>query len=223
MRRKYAEFLKKLPNFAALSRARTQDVFRAWQGLGYNRRALFLSRLAKEVTRDFGGHLPRERDALLRLPGVGSSTAGAIAAFAFGKAEPFIETNIRRTYIHFFFPRRRGISDAKLMPLIEATLDCRDPRRWYYALMDYGAMLGVKAKENPNRRSSHYKKQAPFRGSNRELRGKILRLLVSKKAATESQIRKVLGNSSGDVSRALRGLLVEGFIKQKARNYSVVE
>ena len=99
----YEKFIKEFPNFVALSRARRSEVLGIWQGLGYNRRALALHKLARIVVRDHGGKLPRERMALDALPGIGPYTAGAIRAFTWNESEIFIETNIRRVFIHFFF------------------------------------------------------------------------------------------------------------------------
>ena len=77
----------------------------------------------------------------MKLPGIGKATASAIAAFAFNEPSVFIETNIRRVFIHFFFGDRENVHDAEILPLIAKTVDKSDPRQWYYALMDYGAML----------------------------------------------------------------------------------
>ena len=99
----------------------------------------------------------------------------------------FIETNIRSVFIHFFFSSLPGqesswagrlIHDQEIFPLIEKTLDAKNPREWYWALMDYGTMLKEKYK-NPNKKSVHYHIQTPFKGSNREVRGKILKQLIN--------------------------------------------
>src|SRR5271155_820779 len=74
----YPRFIKKFPNFRALARARTSDVLRAWQGMGYNRRALALQRLARIVNDQYHGKLPRERAALEALPGIGKATDGSL-------------------------------------------------------------------------------------------------------------------------------------------------
>ena len=129
--RKFDPFIKKFPSFAALAKASTLEVLKEWQGLGYNRRGLNLHRLAKIVTEKYGGNLPKTYDELLDLPGIGPNTAGSILAFAFNIPRPFIETNIRSVYIHFFFPeveKREGrrackkIKDDQLFPFIEKTL-----------------------------------------------------------------------------------------------------
>ena len=222
----YENFIKKFPNFENLARAKTADVLRVWQGLGYNRRALALQKLAREVVKKYNGQLPRDREALESLPGIGPYTAGAIRAFAFNEPEIFIETNIRRVFIHFFFPRRKNVTDVAIRRYIERTLDRKSPRDWYYALMDYGAMLGVTARvgesnrkiaENPNRRSVHYIRQSKFTGSDREIRGKILReVLTKKKIAAQTLYKEVaqeLAQPKARVSTILRALAQEGFLK----------
>src|SRR5437868_6093663 len=85
---KYKEFLKEFPTLRALADASPRQVLKAWQGLGYNRRALSLHALANEVRVTHKGILPHDREALLALPGIGQSTAGALLAFAFGEGVP---------------------------------------------------------------------------------------------------------------------------------------
>ena len=219
----YERFTKKFPDLATLARSKQSEVLRAWQGLGYNRRALSLWRLAKIVVRDHRGKLPRARVALEALPGIGPYTAGAVRAFAWGEPEIFIETNIRRVFIHFFFPRRRGVSDKELVPLIEKTLNRKDPRAWYAALMDYGAMLGTVAKsgKNPNRRSAHYVRQAKFSGSDRELRGKILHLVLARKKMKLDEVAAVIPVPRARIAKIATVLSREGFFKNKAETFSL--
>jgi len=139
----YGKFLKKFPDFRALAWARQGDVLKVWQGLGYNRRAMFLKRSAEIVVAQHAGRLPRARAALEQLPGVGKGTSGSLMAFAFNKPELFIETNIRRVFIHFFFPKRRKVTDVELARYIEKSIDRKNPREWYWALMDYGAAMSA--------------------------------------------------------------------------------
>jgi A/G-specific adenine glycosylase len=103
---KYPEFLGAFPTVESLAKAPLSDVLRVWQGMGYNRRGLALKRMAEKVVTDFKGKIPRERHELESLPGIGVYTAGAVRAFAFNEPEVFIETNIRRIYIHHFFSNR---------------------------------------------------------------------------------------------------------------------
>jgi A/G-specific adenine glycosylase len=196
---KYAEWMVAFPNFEALADASVAEVLQLWSGLGYNRRALNLHKLAQIVVRDYGGKLPEQPSELIKLPGIGAGTAGSIAAFAFNAPVVFIETNIRRVFLHHFSPviarskvtkqSHRGdshaplamtdkIGDKELLPLVEAALDRGNPREWYYALMDYGTYLAGQV-PNPNRQSKHYAKQSRFEGSDRQVRGEILRQLLA--------------------------------------------
>jgi A/G-specific adenine glycosylase len=170
---KYVEFLEVFPTVFELAAAPLSDVLQVWQGLGYNRRAIFLKRCAEEIVTCYGGDFPRSVAELQSLPGIGPYTARAVAAFAFGIAEPLIETNIRTVYIHFFFHGGAAVNDREIMPLIEATLDQENPREWYYALMDYGGML-KQTLPNPGRRSRHHTQQSRFEGSKRQQRSRIL-------------------------------------------------
>ncbi len=131
---KYKHFIKQFPTFAALARAKQKDVLIAWQGLGYNRRALNLKRTAESVWNTHNGRLPKETNVLIALPGIGSYTAGAIRAFAWNLPSTVIETNIRTVYLHHFFPTQKKVSDKTLLPLIEKTSDTKNPRECSYGL-----------------------------------------------------------------------------------------
>jgi A/G-specific adenine glycosylase len=213
VRVKYEEFIARFPDWNALSRAPLPSVLKVWKGLGYNRRALALQRTARIVAKDLGGELSDDTDALLALPGIGKGTAGAILAFAFNKPVTFIETNIRRVFIHEFFPFHSHVSDEQLMPLIEAARSRRASREWYYALMDYGVRLS-KLPENANRRSKTYRRQSKFPGSNRELRSRILELVLAK----ERRLSALPGLIRTDRTRTLslaKALEQEGFITRR--------
>ena len=215
----YEKFIKRFPGFRALAQAKTSDVLKAWQGLGYNRRAIFLKRSAEIIIERYDGHLPRERAALEELPGIGKGTSGSLMAFAFNAPEIFIETNIRRVFIHFFFPRRRKVTDAELERYIERSVDRKNPREWYWALMDYGAAMPAAPalRANPNRRSAHYKKQSLFSGSDRELRGKIMRSTLSQKKNKMSakELLKELAVPRERFIDIIKNLIKEGFIVKR--------
>lgn len=219
---KYAEFLDLFPDVWTLADSSTGAVLSAWQGLGYNRRGLALQRTARQVVSVYDGVLPRSQKGLRALPGIGPATAGAIAAFAYGQAVPYIETNIRAAFIHHFFPDRLDVSDHEILPLVEATLDQEDPRTWYYALMDYGSWL-KRSGSNPSRRSRHHVRQTPYAGSRRQLRAQILRLFLalqedSAPSATMTAAQATLllrGWEEGQVDAALSLLADEGFLKNE--------
>ena len=127
---KYDPFLQAFPDVWSLARAPLRDIMAAWQGLGYNRRALALQRIARRLTVDFDGRLPDSVDTLCTFPGIGEATAGALAAFAFNQPVVFIETNIRRVFIHCFFPGQSRVRDREILPLVDQTLDRLQPRPW---------------------------------------------------------------------------------------------
>jgi len=174
---KYEEFVRLFPDAATLAAASLHDVLSAWQGLGYNRRALALKQSAERIVTLHGGIVPRDEESLVSLPGVGPATACAVRVFAFNEPVILIETNIRAVFIHHFPPQEESVADSNLRPLIEKTLDRNNPRRWYNALMDYGTFL-KKAHANPARKSAHHRRQSPFEGSVRQVRGAILRLIL---------------------------------------------
>ena len=220
VRGKYAEFLAAFPDPAALAAATLQEVLALWQGLGYNRRGMALKRAAEEIVARFGGVVPDSPEELRSLPGIGPYTAGAVAAFAFGRPETFIETNIRTVYLHLLFAGRHGIPDREILPLVGATLDRERPREWYYALMDYGALL-KQGSANPGRRSAHHVRQSPFKGSNREVRSRLLRAILAGGRVTEEEL---ITGGAGDghrVRKNLAELQREGFIAETAEGYVI--
>jgi A/G-specific adenine glycosylase len=217
---KFPEFLEAYPDFNALSQAPLPRLLGIWQGMGYNRRALALKALAQKVIAEHHGRLPHEPEELLALPGIGPYTAGAIAAFAFNKPVVFMDTNIRRVYIHEFFYDRNSIHDDEILPLLEMTMDAEHPRKWYNALMDYGAML-KKELLNPNRRSAHYVRQSPFENSNRQVRGDILKALVAESTLSAAQIVKRTSGKPDRVKTNLQVLEEEGFIRKRGSRYSI--
>ncbi len=217
----YETFLRKFPTIKALARAPLADVLRAWQGLGYNRRALMLKRAAEHTVRVYGGRLPQDARLLDDLPGIGINTAGAIVAFAFNTPSVFIETNIRRVFIHFFFPNKRKVHDRDILNLVEKTLDRKNPRAWYYALMDYGAYLGREMKENPNRRSRSYAHQSRFEGSDRQVRARIIRLVLEKKSMTLCDLTTRLAEQPARVRRIVTALEKETFIKKMGDRFVI--
>ena len=209
---KYPEFLSQFPDIGAVARAPLQEVLRVWQGLGYNRRALALHRTARRIVEEFHGEIPLHRASLDTFPGIGSATAAAIVVFSTNRAEVFIETNIRRVYIHIFFQDAEMVHDREIVSVLERTLDRGHPRRFYYALMDFGEYLYYTLKDNPNRRSASYHRQTPFEGSDRQVRGFILRHLLGNGEIDEGWLRDRLPVDPERLERILGGLEKEGFI-----------
>ena len=217
---KFQEFVERFPNFESLSRASAADVLGAWQGLGYNRRAIALHSIAQTVCSTFDGHLPQEKAELLALPGVGPYTAAALRVFAFDLPEVLLETNIRTVYLHEFFPGTAAVRDSDILPLIEATVDRARPREWYQALMDYGAML--KETGNPSRRSAHHRPQSLFKGSRRQARGIILRTLLAEGPVPADQLASRIAGWDGRFAEALETLKRDGFVVEADSVLSII-
>jgi len=220
--KKFPEFISIFPDFGALAAAPLADILAVWQGMGYNRRAIALQKCAILVMKDYQGHLPDNVETLETFPGIGRATAGSIAAFAFNMPVVFIETNIRRVFIHFFFPGSATVGDAEILPLVEQTVYRKNPRVWYWALMDLGTAL-KKTVPNPNRRSVHYSRQSPFEGSDRKIRGLILKLLLKQQFLEEVEIIGCIAEDPHRVQRMLGALEEEGFIQRRNNGFVPAE
>ena len=217
---KFLQFTLKFPSFLDLARAPLEEVLKVWKGLGYNRRAIALKKISEIIIRDYKGKLPNSIEILKSFPQIGHNTASSIVAFAFNKPTVFIETNIRRVYIYFFYLDKVKVKDTEILSLVEKTLDKNNPREWYYALMDYGVML-KKSHPELNKKSIHYKKQKPFKGSSREIRGKILDILLEYPDLTENEIIERLNTEPERIIKIIQQLTKEGFIKKYKTRYRI--
>ncbi len=187
----WARFLDLFPTIDALASAETPLVLEMWQGLGYNRRALALKRCAEVCSRDYGGILPRSREELVALPGIGPATAGGILAFAYNEPGVYLETNVRTVFLHELFPDRDQVPDKEIAPHVERTCSLDDPRGWYYALLDYGNFL-KSTLPNPSRRSKHHSRQSTFEGSRRQKRAELVRVLLAQRDVSLDDLQAAL-------------------------------
>ena len=209
---KFEEFINALPTFESLAQAPFFVVLGLWKGLGYNRRAQWLQQSAQRVMSEFNGLLPSDPVVLESFKGIGYNTARSISTFAFNLPHVFIETNIRAVFIHHFFSEREKIADKELLSLIEETLDKKDPRQWFYALMDYGVYL-KKKHQNPSRRSKHYTRQSKFEGSDRQIRGQILEKLLQYGSLNHEGFYDLIMSDSARIDIILEQLAAENLIK----------
>ena len=210
---KFAAFTAMFGSFDELAAAPVQAVLKEWVGLGYNRRALALHGIAQKIVHEYGGILPNDVEVLRTFKGLGHATASSIVAFAYNKPTVFIETNIRAVFIHTFYPQLDEVHDKELMPLIDLAVDMHNPREWYYALMDYGVHL-KKLHKNPSRKSRHHTVQSKFEGSDRQIRGAIVRTCTQDTVLSLSQLKLLLPFDVDRIEQQYNALVKEGFISK---------
>jgi A/G-specific adenine glycosylase len=185
----FERFLGRYPTLRDLALAPRDDVVRSWAGLGYNRRAVALSEMARSLVDDHRGLVPRDPELLRRLPGIGAYTAAAVASLAFGEPVAALDTNVRRIVARVWTGRDAGdVAPADLRERAESWLDRDDPATWNQALMDLGReicrprprcdvcpiafgcrFLAEGAMPSPARRG-----QGRFEGSSRQARGAVV-------------------------------------------------
>ena len=222
VRKKYDEFLKAFPDVATLARASRADVLRVWSGLGYNRRALYLHECAKTIVKDHAGKFPNTYDALIALPGIGRSTAGALLAFVFDRDVPMIDTNIRRILVRIFYKGKNMPNDKALYEFASDLIPKGRGRVWNYALLDIGATLcrarghslSCPLMQLHGRVGDFvYKKpQQKFLGSRRYFRGQLLRMLVEQKSVSMAQAERELKLSESELHEVIEALKSERII-----------
>ncbi len=214
---KYHAFLALFPDVSALAQATPAQVLKAWQGMGYNRRALYLKKTAEVVATTYKGIFPKSELELLRLPGVGKYTARAIMVFAFRQNVSMIDTNIRQIIVHFFFdglPQKE--KDVELYADLLVPLD--QSWEWHQALMDFGSL------EMPNlrpRKTGQKKKNTlPFKETDRYFRGRIVDALREKSWKEQTLIAHMsefYEKPEAFIERIIEGLLHDGLIT-RAKN-----
>jgi A/G-specific adenine glycosylase len=140
----YVRFIRKFPSVRALARARLQTVLKHWEGLGYYSRARNFHRAAGMVLKQWRGRIPGTPERLESLPGVGRSTAGAIASIAFGRPAPILDGNVKRVLCRLFAvtddPKRPDVKN-RLWERSGRLLPADDPGSFNQALMDLGATV----------------------------------------------------------------------------------
>jgi len=145
----YRRFLERFPDIATLAGAPQDEVLRLWSGLGYYSRARNLQRAAQLLAERHGGAFPRALEKIEALPGIGRSTAAAIAAFAYGTRAPILDGNVKRVLARHFavagFPGEKFVEN-RLWQLAEEQLPARAAGRYTQAMMDLGATLCTRAK-----------------------------------------------------------------------------
>lgn len=209
-------FIEKFPTFNALSQAPQSAILESWSGLGYNRRAMYLHQGAKVITEEYKELIPSCVKTLKKIKGIGEYTASALITYSYNIPTIFVETNIRTVCFSIFeqYFNEEKISDKNLIKLIQQIIDRENPREWYYAMMDLGTELKKILPQFHLKKSSSYQKQSLFRGSIREIRGKIIKFLT--KNNQQKVIRKEVELLCKDprVDTCITNLIKEGLIEE---------
>jgi A/G-specific adenine glycosylase len=218
---KFPTFICRFPTIQDLAAAQLGEVLEVWSGLGYNRRAKFLWQAAQTVVNDYNGELPYSPKELVKLPGIGLNTAGAILAYAYNEPAVFIETNIRTVFIHHFFDDNiDAVSDAELREIVAAALPLENPREWYWALMDYGTELKASVGGQLHRVKNH-RPQSTFKGSRREVRGQVIKLLIEHRHIRKEDLAGLVPDDRLD--EVCESLVAEGMIARRADEFYLTD
>jgi A/G-specific adenine glycosylase len=194
---RYEEFIAALPTPTACAQAARGDVIRLWDGLGYYRRAVHLHEAAGMVVRDHDGEVPGDLAALLALPGVGPYTARAVLSLAFGRDVGVLDTNVGRVLARAVVGQQMRPADAQR--IADELVPAGRARDWNQAMMDFGATVCQKRRPRCGQCPAQHlcawvsagppypdpaegsagvsTRQAPFVGSDREGRGRLVRAL----------------------------------------------
>ncbi|MDK8625965.1 A/G-specific adenine glycosylase [Corynebacterium appendicis] len=240
----WEEWIARWPTPADLAAAPTDAVLRAWGTLGYPRRALRLKECAQTLVDAWDGAVPRSVDSLLALPGIGDYTARAVAAFAYGAAVPVVDTNVRRVYARAVLgrpvarPQKAELAwVAELLPDASASGAPANPEAAVFSagLMELGALVCTATSpacgECPLRDDCAWlaagspaptadelarRKVQKFEGTDRQVRGKIMKVLREADAPVPQSAIDVVWPDDAQRSRALYSLLEDGLAAQDA-------
>ena len=211
----YHKWIKRWPTITDLSGANFQEVLLNWMGLGYNRRSRYLHESSKIIVEEYDGDILLAMHTYQNLPGIGKYTARAVRIFAGNEDIATVDTNIRRILIQLF-DLPITISDKKLFEIAEKCVPKGKSCIWHNALMDYGALKLTSRKTGIKPKTT----QSTFKGSDREIRGKILRMLLDgpcefKEFQTNLQIK------SDRLNEILEKMKQDQMINQRSTSYHI--
>lgn len=248
---KYESWMKRFPTIEVVSRARTKTILSYWQGLGYNRRALYIQKIAKIITQQHNGIFPKTKEELLLLPGIGPYTAGAILSFAYHKKEPIVDTNVERVVgrICIGYEKLGSLSSEEMWESVTSLLPEKEQVYTFnQALMDFGALvctatapqcntcpmqkicLSYPRIKKASTQELRYKKKSnekQYFGKPRRIwRGKILSYIHRKKSATITDIGNAIQDDfSSDripwLEEVIATLEKDGLIKREKNNVTL--
>jgi A/G-specific adenine glycosylase len=228
----YEAWLARWPTPAGLAAEPAGEAVRMWGRLGYPRRALRLHEAAGAITERHGGVVPADLDELLALPGVGAYTARAVAAFAYGRRHPVVDTNVRRVVARAVHGRGDAgpPSTTRDLAAVEALLPAEPARaaRFGVAVMELGALVctarAPRCGRCPVRETCRWrvagcppyqgptKAPQPFAGTDRQVRGLLLGVLRASDAPVAADALAAVWSDGGQRARALAGLVADGLV-----------
>lgn len=211
----YTQWMKKWPTIQKLANEEYKNVLRAWIGLGYNRRAMYLHNTAKIIMEKFSGDIVTAVKHYEDLPGIGQYTSKAIQIFSTNANIATVDTNIRRIFINEF-NLEESISEKDLFQLAERCLPLGKSRDWHNALMDYGAIRLTSKKTGIKPKTQ----QSQFDGSDRQIRGKILRALLEEDQSMY-QLQQKLQVNKKRLLNILTKMIKEKTISQTNEHFHV--
>jgi A/G-specific adenine glycosylase len=235
---RWVRFLSRFPDPVACAEAPAADVVREWEGLGYNRRALSLHRAATAIRDHHDGRVPDDLEALLALPGVGPYTARAVLAFAFERDAAPVDTNIGRVLARLggrtltpgeaqrtadaLVPAGRGWTwNQGIMELGALVCTKRSPRCEVCPLLDECAWRGRGA--DPAVGSAAVgRPQAPFAGSDRELRGRIVDRVRRGPCPLAELDATIAPDDAARRARVIDGLVADGLVERAGSSLRLV-
>jgi A/G-specific adenine glycosylase len=207
---KYLEFLRQFPSIEDLASAETKQLLQIWSGLGYNRRAVWLKEAASQIVDR--GEFPQTMEELRNLKGIGLYTSQSILIFAFNRNLAAVDTNIRRVLIASGFADEE-MSSSQLQIIADDLLLKGKSSDWHNALMDYGSLVLTSGSTSISPQS----KQPRFKGSTRQLRGAIIRILTNSESLSLNELISHLTSYNihcKDVNPVLDQLLAERFVER---------
>ena len=209
----YGAFLARFATLEALAAAPLAEVLGAWQGLGYNTRAVRLQRSAQAAQRRSAtgpAQLPSTLEELRRLPGIGPYTARAVLVFAHNADLAAVAANVRRVLTHEL-ELPHGLSAGALQAVADAALPIGRARDWHNALMDYGSLV-LTARVSGVAPLTH---QGAFRGSRRMYRARLVRLLLERRPRTLPELAGLVGLPASEVAAIAAELQRDGLVLLK--------
>lgn len=204
---RFERWITRWPDWQSLAKASRRQLLQEWSGLGYNRRALYLGEMAQRIVAEFEGEVPSDPDQLRKLPGIGPYTSHAILIFAFNAPLVTVDTNIRRVIIHEL-DLSPEISDKQLYEIARQLLPRGRSREWHWALMDYSALKLPRAMVHIPPKT----RQSRFQGSDRQIRGAIVRRLANQTSVRYATIADELTRSISDIRKVGQKMESEGLV-----------